>query len=202
VASDAEAVRYEGGSLRLVDSRPGLRSVTFSNGRRVAVRVPSLPAKRVLGSWALHVDGSAPNGGDDHDLTLSALADWRDIAGLADTSGVGTYRASVILGSDWGSAGAYLDVGAAAGTVRVMVNGRLATTQTTVSSPIDLGRLMHPGRNVVEVELATTLNNRLVASGQAGDPCCLRFASRSRMAAGLIGPVQLIPYADIEIPRR
>jgi hypothetical protein len=202
VASDAEAVRYEGGSLRLLDSRPGLRSVTLSTGRQVAVRVPSLPAKRVLGSWALHVDGSAPDGDDDHDVTLSALADWRDIPGLADTSGVGTYRTSVVLGSDWGGAGAYLDLGAAEGSVRVMVNGRLATNQTIVSSPIDLGGLMQPGRNVVEVELATTLNNRLVASAQAGNPCCLRFATRSRLPAGLIGPVQLTPYANIEIPRR
>ena len=59
-----------------------------------------------------------------------------------------------------------------------------------LNSRADLGNLLHPGVNTIEVEVATTLINRLRTVTPA------IYGVATRQAYGLLGPVRLLPYAE------
>ncbi|OLT37879.1 hypothetical protein BJF79_28695 [Actinomadura sp. CNU-125] len=61
---------------------------------------------------------------------------------------------------------------------------------------VDVGPYLRRGRNTIEVEVATTLNNRLRVS----DPDV--YGPASRQDYGLIGPVRLVPYAEEAVRTR
>lgn len=126
-------------------------------------------------------------------LTLTALGDWRTIPALAGTAGVGTYRTTVALEPGWddGVGGVLLDLGRVAGSMRVEVNGRPVSGDCVAARPLDVRSHLRDGTNTIQVEVATTLGNRLIALGRAEEAGCTRFAARSPQPAGLIGPVRL-----------
>ncbi len=72
------------------------------------------------------------------------------------------------------------------------VNGRPVTV-SPLHPVADVGPLLRRGRNTIEVEVATTLNNRL----RVADPAVYGVASRQ--SYGLTGPVTLIPYGESRI---
>jgi hypothetical protein len=115
-------------------------------------------------------------------LNLSELRDWRELVELADVSGVAIYRAKVTLGPGWngGVVATRLDLGRVEGSVQVRVNGHLVSAQCVAIPPVDVQPYLLDGTNNVEIEVATTLNNRLVALGNAGEPGYRRFAARSQ----------------------
>lgn len=204
VDTDADDVRAESGRLLLRSTRSGTRTALLSDGTRRSVRFPALPDPIALDEWDLHIDGAVPQGTESHDITLTELRDWREIPQLADTSGTGTYRATVELGYDWSmdSRGAYLELGVVHGGVQVFVNGRRAHPASVPAPRIDIGRLLKRGNNVIEVELTTTLKNRLVALGRTS-PSYRRFRTRSETQPyGLLGPVRLVAYSDRPVPGR
>jgi hypothetical protein len=55
---------------------------------------------------------------------------------------------------------------------------------------LDIGGLLHPGTNTIEVEVATTLINRL----RTVTPSIYGIAARQNY--GLLGPVRLLPYVE------
>ncbi len=55
---------------------------------------------------------------------------------------------------------------------------------------IDLGRRLISGRNEIEVEVASTLLNRLRVVTPAV------YGAATRQNYGLIGPVRLVPYVE------
>jgi hypothetical protein len=97
-----------------------------------------------------------------------------------------------------------LSLGRVEGAAQVYVNHRLADPEITPRGEIEIGRLLHPGSNIVEVVLTTTLKNRAVSL------LPLATLSRPVLAAtpgtqpyGLFGPVRLQPYgrATFTLPR-
>jgi hypothetical protein len=158
--------------------------------RRAAPRCWS----RQLGPWDLEVDEWLPSGNREHRLSEISLTDWRELPELTDGSGVGVYRTSFELESGWNSgiAGVLLDLGRVEGTVRVTVNGQLAGGDCVPQRPLEVQRLLREGTNQLEIELATTLGNRVTAdaAGEEGERA-KRLAAREPLASGLLGPVAL-----------
>lgn len=124
-------------------------------------------------------------------LRLAALAPWSAVTGLEDVSGVGRYRAVVDLGRDWTPGdGALLELGEVNDTFRVSVNGRPVGPCDVLDPTVDVGPHLRPGRNVIEVEVATTLLNRLrMVTPEV-------YGVARRQDYGRVGPVWLVPYAE------
>jgi hypothetical protein len=195
-STEADGVRRDTGRLVVRATRAGTFATTLANGRTVRTAIADVPAPTTLSGWRLRVEDWRP--GDSptetttvaHDVTLDALAAWPDIPELQDVSGIGRYSTTVRLD---GVQGAYLDLGEVFDTARVTVNGRRLPPVDQVHPVVDVGPYLRPGLNTIEVEVATTLNNRL----RVADPAVYGVASRQRY--GLIGPVRLIPYGEAVI---
>jgi len=61
---------------------------------------------------------------------------------------------------------------------------------------VDVGRYLRPGANTIDVVVATTLNNRVRVHRPA------EFGGQAKQDYGLLGPVTLRPYVDLDLGRR
>lgn len=198
VHSDANAVRFADGDLVVRTSAPGRFSTTLSNGQTVRTEVGEVPPPQTLTTWDLEVEDWQP--GDSptetlivrHEQTVGELKPWSDISELEDVSGVGRYHTTVDLSGWTDSHGAYLDLGEITDTAVIKVNGEELAVD--VANPVvDVGPHLRAGANVVEVEVATPLLNRL----RVANPSV--FGSANRQQYGLMGPVRLVPYTDTRV---
>jgi hypothetical protein len=195
-STEAAEIRRDKGRLVARATQAGTFATVLSNGRTARTVIANVPAPTTLAGWRLRVEDWRP--GDTpaetvtvaHDLTLDALVAWPQIPELQDVSGIGRYSTTVRLD---GGHGAYLDLGEVFDTARVTVNGHRLPPVDQVHPVADLGEYLRSGVNTIEVEVATTLNNRL----RVADPGVYGIASRQNY--GLIGPVRLIPYAEAVI---
>jgi hypothetical protein len=73
------------------------------------------------------------------------------------------------------------------------VNGHRLDPVDQIHPVVDLGDLLRRGVNVIEVEVATPLSNRLRVS----DPAV--YGGTARQAYGLLGPVRLLPYGEARL---
>jgi hypothetical protein len=73
------------------------------------------------------------------------------------------------------------------------VNGHRLDPVDQIHPVVDLGDLLRRGGNVIEVEVATPLSNRLRVS----DPAV--YGGTARQPYGLLGPVRLVPYGEARI---
>lgn len=87
---------------------------------------------------------------------------WSEIPQPANVSGAGRNTTAVELGDgSAGHNGAYLDLGEFVDTARIVVNGQPLPPVDLMNPVVDIGSVLRPGSNVIEVELASTLLNRL-----------------------------------------
>ncbi|NUU24897.1 MAG: alpha-L-rhamnosidase, partial [Streptomycetaceae bacterium] len=164
----AEVRRAEGGQAEFRDTRPGTYAATLDSGRTVTAAIPAVPEPIPLTRWTLRVEDWQPGASatqtvkPQRELALDALKSWPDIPELADVSGIGRYRTTVELGSPWsGGYGAYLELGEVFDTFTVTVNGRPLPAADQLTPTVDVGPYLRRGTNTIEVEVATTLLNRL-----------------------------------------
>ncbi|MFI7300000.1 hypothetical protein [Streptomyces sp. NPDC050121] len=178
----------------------GTYTTQLSSGRTVTTTVPSVPAPITPGRWRLDVEDRRPGATPARTelvrrtLTLDALLPWSRIPEPADSAGIGRYRTTIDLPSDWTSChGAHLDLGQVCDTARVTVNGIGAPPVDRLRPVVDVGPLLRRGANVIEVEVATPLVNRL----RVARPTV--FGAVARQDHGLMGPVRLLPYGQAVI---
>ncbi|MEV8569562.1 glycosyl hydrolase [Streptomyces sp. NPDC051322] len=200
VSSQAESVEFVDGELTVRHSAACTVDTVLSQGRTVRTTIGEVPDPRVLSAWQLHVEDWRPGGAPTtttvtgHDLKLDALAPWSQLDGLEDVSGVGRYRTTVTLERSWtGGYGAYLELGPLNGTCRVTVNGNRLDAVDQINPVVDVGPWLKRGDNTIEVEVATTLANRLRVS----DPDV--YGGLARQQYGLTGPVRLVPYGQARV---
>lgn len=200
VSTDASESLFDGGHLAVRATADGTYTTSLSHGRPARTRVSGVPQPLTLDSWTLDVEDWQPGANATtttvvrHHLALDALAAWPGIPELADVSGIGTYRTTFSLGDAWtGGRGAYLRLGTVYDTCRVTVNGTLLPPVDRINPVADLGGHLRRGVNTLEVEVATTLGNRLRVS----DPEV--YGGSSRQPYGLVGPVQLVPYGQVTV---
>ncbi|MFK0172134.1 glycosyl hydrolase [Streptomyces sp. NPDC090306] len=197
VDTAADSVRFTSAGLAVRAAQGGDYSTRLSNGRTVTARIPATPAPVTLTDWTLAVDDWQPGATATttkvvkHTLKLDALLPWSQIDELADVGGIGRYRTTVTLPKSWSSAmGAVLQVGSVSDTCRVTVNGTRLDPVDRINPVVDLGGHLRRGDNTIEIEVATPLFNRLRVSNPAV------FGTSARQSYGLVGPVQLVPYAE------
>ncbi|MEQ4719499.1 glycosyl hydrolase [Nonomuraea sp. B19D2] len=184
VATDADLVRFEKGTLVVRASRAGTYTTTLSDGRTVTSMIGPVPEPVVLSSWQLEVEDWRPEGTTTHRMALDRLSPWSDIPDLADVSGIGVYTTDIRL-----EGGAYLELGEVTDTCRVLADGRLLDPVNQLDPVVDLGR----GVRTLRVEVATPLGNRL----RVADPAV--YGGLTRQPYGLIGPVRLVPYGEARV---
>ncbi|MDQ0596644.1 hypothetical protein QF037_000989 [Streptomyces canus] len=197
VDSTADRVLFTDRGLVVRATSGGTYTTRLSRGRTVTTTLPAVPGPTTLERWRLDVQDWQPGTqATDTDivrrrLTLDALLPWSQIPELADSAGTGRYRTTVSLPADWTSAhGAHLELGTVSDTFRVTVNGTRLAPCDRLHPVVDLGGHLRPGSNVIEVEVATPLINRLRVSQPSV------FGTATRQAYGLSGPVRLVPYAQ------
>ncbi|TDT97302.1 glycosyl hydrolase family 2 [Streptomyces sp. 846.5] len=196
-SSDADSVRFVDGELVARSTQAGTYTTELSRGPALHTVIDTVPAPIPLSTWQLEVDDWQPGATGTqtevvhHSLTLDALTPWSGIPELQDVSGIGTYTATVELADSWsGGFGATLHLGAVTDTCRVTVNGTMLDPVDQIGLVLDVGPYLRRGRNTIQVEVATPLENRLRVS----DPAAYAVAGRG--AYGLLGPVQLVPYGQ------
>jgi hypothetical protein len=201
-ASSADLVLRRGARTLVRASSSGVQRTVLDDGRSVATEVGPLPTPVDLSHarWTLEVEDWQPDPARAgaptatrkavRRLALDGLAAWSAIPGLEDVSGKGTYTLVLPLSAALEPGqGYYLELGRVFDTAAVSVNGvTLPLDQLTRRA--DLGTLLRKGRNVIRIEVATTLLNRMRVSSPE------HFAKRPRQDYGLIGPVRLVPYRD------
>ncbi|MFE6286289.1 glycosyl hydrolase [Streptomyces sp. NPDC057877] len=195
VATDADQVLFTRRGLTLRATTGGTRTTRLSQGRTVTTTVPPVPAAITPARWELEVEDWQPGATATRTertrrtLTLDTLLPWSRVPELADTAGVGRYRTTVHLPSDWDSShGALLELGQVSDTCRVTVNGTRMAPVDRIHPVVDLGSALRRGANVIEVEVATPLINRL----RVAQPAV--FGAVALQDHGLVGPVRLVPY--------
>ncbi|WP_199484753.1 glycosyl hydrolase [Actinomadura craniellae] len=200
-ATEAEEIRFGVRGLVIRGSSAGTYATTLSDGRTARTTLGAVPAPIEPAGWTLEVDDFRPGATPTQteiarvSVTLDALKAWPDIPELADASGVGRYRTTVHLPEWAADHGARLELGEVFDTCRVTVNGHRLPPVDPLNPVVDAGRYLRRGTNTIEVEVATTLNNRL----RVADPAVYGGASRQKY--GLLGPVRLVPYREAGVQR-
>jgi hypothetical protein len=204
-STTADAVVYAEGELQIRATRSGTYKTDLSDGRSVESTIEGLPPSRTLSDWHLSVEDWQPGATatetvkvpHELDLDLDSLRTWPEIPELRDVSGIGRYTTQVELGSDWTDAnrGARLELGPIFDSARLEVNGQSAGYVDPDNPVIDISRHLESGTNEIEVEVATTLRNRLRT-------LLPEFANVEPQPYGLAAPVRLIPYGEEKIHTR
>ncbi|WP_137842960.1 glycosyl hydrolase [Microbacterium sp. 2FI] len=206
-ADGGAVVNAEGRVVVRADAQ-GNYKTTLSDGRTVSTPVGKVMPDVDLSAatWQLTVEDWKP--ANDYATTfgvaamatdkstvsveLDALKPWREIAGLENTSGIGTYSTTFTL-SKWGkSDGAHLDLGKVFDTYTVKVNGHSVAVDQ-LDSRVDVTPYLVKGANTLEVRVASTLINRLRSLDTAA-------AARTAYNYGLLGPVVIDTFGEKEIP--
>ncbi|GAB3305106.1 glycosyl hydrolase [Pseudoclavibacter terrae] len=155
---------------------------------------------RALTEWSLSAETVSPDGSTTFDAPAGTpLGDWREIDGLTGESGVGTYRTEFTLPESWfeDGAGAQLALNGAKGTSVVRVNGVEVSRHVGENTMVDVASALTVGANIVEVEIATTLRNK-VTSLSAGTPNPFPGERRTH-PIGLTGPVTLLSTQEVAV---
>lgn len=124
-------------------------------------------------------------------LTLNELTSWDQIDALKDTSGIGVYQSTFALGNKNTRHAIILDFGELNDLILVKVNGTQTDTIDPYNAIADITKLVKPGRNKIEVEVCTTLNNQLRISNPDV------FANNKRQKYGLTHPVSVCVYEEV-----
>jgi hypothetical protein len=190
VSTDADRAQWDGSRLVVEDATAGTYRTVLSDGRTIESVVAGADAQDVTG-WSFSLEEWLPGATatqtvkETRAIGETALVPWRDMPGLADSVGIGTYSADVTIPAAAVGRPQVLDLGTVNGSVSVTVNGRSAGPIDQVDPVVEIGDLLQPGDNTVTVRVASNLLNRMRVVNPAG------FASRAAQAYGLLGPVSL-----------
>jgi len=136
-------------------------------------------------------------------VDLGDLKPWRSVPELENSSGIGTYTATFRMdrGSEQG-VGAYLNLGTVNFGYVLKINGR-EVKANQIGTVVDIGPYVKAGNNTVEVEVATTLNNKLKklydVSSRTLDYYGLIGSGGSSAKDGLGGVVTITPYVRLVV---
>lgn len=198
-SSNADSVFVSGRDLVARNFDSHAAKVALADGTVVEIEAQQLPKPMNLDEWQLQVESFLPadTKGKSTEtryevLTLGRieLAPWPELPETATVSGIGTYSADIELGDEWADVGAYFEFGEIVGTFSIQVNGEDIGAVSQLDNRFDLGHRLRPGRNRIEVAVATNLNNVLRALFPAD------YGSQPVQHYGLIGPTRLQPYRD------
>ncbi len=201
-----------GSELVIRATRAGTWSTTLSNGRTVKSSVADVPAALDLTGITWHIaaedwqpanpyaattgPAAAETKKTKLELDIQGLKPWPQIPALQFVAGLATYTATFDLPVTWAKGqGALLSLGEVFDTFSVTVNHQPVSVDQ-LSAEADLGAQLKPGRNTINVRVATTLNNRLASLDE--DVKNRGFVQ----PYGLVGPVRITPYRTVPVSGR
>lgn len=205
----AQSLVYDANSTVAVRAtEAGEYTTTLNDGTTSKTTIDVVLPVQTLSNWTLNVDDWQPANGDGttgnvtetkilkHSLSLNSLESWPSITELADVSGIGTYNTSFTLGTletplSTGM-GAYLKATAFGGSFRIKVNGESIGPSDQLAVQFDIGSYVKNGTNTLEIEIATTLLNRM----RVLYPDV--YGGKSRSNYGLMG-VTIQPYTQAAV---
>lgn len=187
-----------GGKVLASAECDGIYRFTFNDGRIVERKLMG-PRSVKLQRWSLELNEWLP-GKRIHEVRvvrhtrrLGQPQPWSSFPDLANASGLGTYRASFYLPPATSAATELiLRVAEVGDTFRVRVNGRALPPVDQVRREVDIRPWAKAGRNAIEIEVASTLRNRMrqLYKEQEG-----RAAERNGLGPGL--SLKLYSIAEI-----
>lgn len=212
VRSDGEVLatgKQQGLVLRATTD--GRYVTELSNGAEPVTSVQGIASAIALNNWTLKAQTWTP-GENEYTTVKTDLAEfpvvagadgvlpsWREItapSNLTRNSGIGTYTTTFQLPAGWNEAdGGYLNLGAVLDSATVTVNGEDVKVNQSDRSRIDVGQTLRPGANTLTIRVATTMFNAVRSTGDSN------YQSPDWQRTGLMGPVVLTPYRDIDLPR-
>jgi hypothetical protein len=168
VSSLGNGVYYaDKGNLAVKATSNGPQAIRLSDGSVKSVEVAGLPAPMNLGNWKLKVEDWKPGSTltttskEVINVDLGDLKPWNKVPELQNASGIGTYTTSFTMPKGWNEGvGAYLNLGIVNFAYKLKINGKEVKV-SQINTLSDIGPYVKSGTNTVEVEVATTLNNRL-----------------------------------------
>lgn len=202
ISSDALSIRRDESGLYLRSNITGSYTTALSNGKKVSTEVKEIPEIRELKNWQLSVQDWHPTSNissaetvyTTHTLKdLETLQPWTSYDELLDVSGIGTYTTSFTLEKWSAGTGAVLEIPDFIGSFRMKVNGKRLPAQDQLDTEYDIGPWLKKGKNNLEIEVATTLINRLRVVSPAA------YGVSARQAYGLVSPIMFKPYVEKKI---
>ncbi len=122
------------------------------------------------------------------------LGSWTKL-GLAYYSGSATYERDFDLSADFAGRRLVLDCGQVGVTAEVEVNGQPAGTRVWLPYRFDITELVRPGKNRVRITVTNTMENERAVENHRGQLEKLDLS-------GLLGPVKIDSYAEVELTCR
>jgi hypothetical protein len=175
--------------VRLAEGAKPLR--LYVDGQEVpltgaSAQLRSVATERPLRRAALVVQGPQPLQPPitvDADPTQILVGDWAT-QGLAGYVGEATYERTIGLPSEYAGQHLFLDLGQVGVAARVEIDGKPAGTRAYPPYVFDLGQSLKPGPNRLRIAVANTL-----ASAAKG----------AQVPAGILGPVRMVAYREVEV---
>ncbi|MCE1198269.1 MAG: hypothetical protein LWW85_04815 [Marinilabiliales bacterium] len=205
--------------LRVLAAANGTFQTTLQRGSGSKVyetQVKGLPGIfSISGKWQLELKGDDFPG---YKTLTDNLFSWSDKDSTRQFSGTGHYALDFDLPEEYLSPGLrlYLDPGRVGNVALVKINGKEVATLWMRGQSPDVTQALKKGRNHLEIEVTNTLINRIAAMREpkpVPDDMVAQYGSGDKStgqprefgfgplpAAGLLGPVQLVPYKEMEIP--
>jgi len=197
--SDDMMLSENRGTMILRTGIPGTYKVRFSDGRQRKATVASSPSQGQIGNWTLNFP---PDWGAPKQMRVPALKSWTEFkeSGARYFSGTAIYRTTLSIDADDLAAGRqlWLDLGEVREVAKIRVNGTDLTPLWKHPYSARIDELVHPGKNLLDVEVTNLWPNRLIGDLQPG--VTHRFtwtnikaftASSPLLPSGLLGPVKL-----------
>jgi len=144
------------------------------------------PVKQIeLTNWNLTVSGDDIKG-KKFSAKFSELNDWRKIQELRFCSSPGIYQAEFEMSEFKPGQKANLQIKWVYGAAEVKINGRSAGNLIIPPFQLEIGDLLTPGKNKIEIILTPALHNRLVGQNKGKESLLI--------PAGLIGPAKILLF--------
>lgn len=189
VKSNGCRVWRENGRIMAAAEKSGEYEFEFEDGTKRSVSV-EVPQNISLLNWRLEVEswdeGEKKIITEDRGLGIvtkevyyetkkeiisvgeTKLKPWKDIEAVGpEVSGIGYYTTEFVLPAEWNNSnGAILKISDVhKHTAAVYVNGKKAKALDIDALEVDITDLLKDGTNTVEIEVTSSLNNRLIARG-------------------------------------
>lgn len=155
------------GKLAVKIAANGTYDFVLNDGSINEVTTAKVPSVIKLSNWHLSAEIWSP-GNTPIDtkknviaMNLDSLKSWSEIDELKNESGIGTYYATFKMDKGWRNGiGAYLNLGLVNYGYHLKVNGK-EVLGSQLNTLIDIGTFVRKGTNTIEIEVPTTLNNKL-----------------------------------------
>ncbi len=210
VASDTELRYNSQNQLVARISEPGNYQITLQDGTTKQISVNDELTPITLDNWTLSIESWTKP--DDPTLLttikktklepiqLDKLVPWREIQGLEDVSGIGTYTTTFQLDNWNQQKGATIQLGDISDVYQITVNGHTLQAANQIDTNVDIGAYLQQGENTISIKVSSTFINyinSITPQTRSG-----KVNSRENQDYGMMGVdgvVSLLPYEDVMV---